>query len=122
MLCTKCGFDNSGSALGCAGCAQPLVSPERRAAVTRARDVWVSRLIDLSRRNRLLYHRDLKTGTLDLTAHDPAVMGNLLHGDSVTLGRLLPQADEAATASCAQEIRRRALAYREEKGLETLSI
>ena len=98
------------------------MSPERRAAVTRARDVWVSRLIDLSRRNRLLYHRDLKTGTLDLTAHDPAAMGNLLRGDSVTLGNLLPQADEAATASCAQEIRRTALANREEKGLETLSI
>jgi len=122
MLCPKCGFDNSGSPLVCAGCAQPLVSAERRAAVTRARDVWVNRLIDLSRRNRLLYHRDLKTGTLDLTAHDPAVMGNLLRGDSVTLGRLLPQADEAATSSCAQEIRRTALANREEKGLETLSI
>ena len=122
MLCPKCGFDNSGSPVVCARCAQPLVSPARRAAVTRARDVWVSRLIDLSRRNRLLYHRDLKTGTLDLTGNDPAAMGNLLRGDSVTLGRLLPQADEAATSSCAQEIRRTALANREEKGLETLSI
>ena len=35
--------------------------------VERARQQWIGKLIDLSRRNNLLYFRVLKTGTLDLT-------------------------------------------------------
>jgi hypothetical protein len=49
------------------------VSPERRAAVLKARDSWVGKLIDLTRRNKLLFFRDLKTGTLDLSKNDPTV-------------------------------------------------
>ncbi|HZY58998.1 MAG TPA: AAA domain-containing protein [Candidatus Binataceae bacterium] len=98
------------------------MTAQRRTAVTQARDAWVSRLIDLSRRNKLLYYRELKAGALELTDHDPAVMRSLLEGDSVTLAQLLPRADEVPTSSRAQEIRRSALANREEKGLETLAI
>jgi very-short-patch-repair endonuclease len=88
--------------------------------VDRARDVWIHRLIDPSRRNSLLFFRDLKTGTLDLTHADRMVLTEILAGKSVTLSRLLPAGDEVRTAACAREIRRRALANREEKGLDTL--
>jgi very-short-patch-repair endonuclease len=121
MLCPKCNNDNEPHSAVCCRCSAPLVSASRRAVVTIARDAWVSRLIDLSRRNKLLYHRELKTGALELTDHDPAAMRNLLKGNSVTLSQLLPRADEVTTSSRAQQIRRTALANREEKGLETLS-
>jgi hypothetical protein len=39
------------------------LSPEHARLVERARQTWRSRLIDLSRRNNLLYFRHLKTGT-----------------------------------------------------------
>src|SRR5579884_1582802 len=122
MRCSKCGSENKGSGAVCAACAAPLISEQRRAAVAQARETWVNRLIDLSRRNRLLYYRQLKTGALELADCDPAVMRNLIEGHSVTLNQLLPRADEVAISARAQEIRRTALANREEKGLETLSI
>jgi hypothetical protein len=49
------------------------VSKEREATVARARETWISKLIDLSKRNRLLYFREFKTGTLDLTNADSNV-------------------------------------------------
>jgi very-short-patch-repair endonuclease len=124
MRCSICGFENSGSLTLCGKCASPLVSPspERRAAVLKARDSWVAKLIDLSRRNKLLFFRDLKTGTLDLSKNDPKVLSDLLRGDSVSLGNLLPGADEVSTSACANEIRRTALSNLEERGLETLFI
>ena len=118
MHCSICGFENSGSVTLCGKCASPLVnpSPERRAAVLKARDSWVAKLIDLSRRNKLLFFRDLKTGTLDLSSNDPKVLSDLLRGDSVTLANLLPGADEVSTSARATEIRRTALSNLEERG------
>src|SRR5260370_16041748 len=122
MHCSVCGFENSGSPSVCGKCASPLVSPERRAAVLKARDSWVGKLIDLSRRNKLLFFRDLKTGTLDLSKNDPKVLSDLLRGDSVSLASLLPGADEVSTSARANEIKRTALSHLEERGLETLFI
>jgi len=102
--------------------ASSSVSPARRAAVDQAREAWIKRLIDPSRRNNLLYYRHLKTGTLDLTGADPIAVQELLAGEAVTLTRLLPEGDEVRAAARAQEIRRRALANLEEKGLETLFV
>ena len=39
-------------------------SKERVDAVERVRQGWISRLIDLSRRNNLLYYRNMRTRTL----------------------------------------------------------
>ena len=44
----------------------PELPQARRDAVHRARTEWRKRLIDTSRRNNLLYFRDLKVGTLDV--------------------------------------------------------
>lgn len=96
------------------------ISSERRAAVNHAREAWIRRLIDLSRRNNLLYFRDLKTGTLDLSDSNREGWIALLRGESVALDRLLPEGDDPHITARAQEIRRRALANLEEKGLETL--
>lgn len=41
--------------------------PEIRRIVDAARGVWMRRLIDQSRANSLLFYRDLKVGTLDLS-------------------------------------------------------
>src|SRR5438093_5553649 len=103
--------------------ASSSVSPARRATVDQAREAWIKRLIDPSRRNNLLYYRHLKTGTLDLTSADPIALQELLAGEAVTLTRLLPEgSDEVRAAARAQEIRRRALTNLEEKGLETLFV
>lgn len=98
-----------------AGAAQ-----DRRAAVDRARALWIKRLIDLSRRNNLIYFRDLKNSTLDLSAADRGVLDDLVAGRSVTLSQLLPGADPAKTAAIAREIGRKAQSNLEEKGLQTL--
>jgi very-short-patch-repair endonuclease len=88
--------------------------------VDRAREEWIRRLIDLSRRNNLLYYRNLQLGTVDLTNADQEAMASLLAGEAVTLSKLLPHADLVRETARAQEIRRRALANFEERGLETL--
>jgi hypothetical protein len=54
------------------------VSAARREAVDRARQSWIRKLIDLSRRNNLMYYRLLKTGTLDLTSAESSGMATLL--------------------------------------------
>ncbi|HKZ53336.1 MAG TPA: hypothetical protein VJ085_08660, partial [Candidatus Acidoferrales bacterium] len=59
------------------------VTDQRRALVEQARQAWIRQLIDLSRRNNLLYYRPLKTGTLDLSLSDGDRMAALLSGDAV---------------------------------------
>lgn len=93
-----------------------------KSAVDLARESWIRRLIDLSRRNNLLYYRDLKTGTLDLTDHDAEAMASLWAGEAVTLNTLLPRADTTRTTAQTHEIRRRAQSNLEEKGLDTLYV
>ncbi|MCC7364668.1 MAG: DUF4011 domain-containing protein [Dehalococcoidia bacterium] len=100
----------------------PPGAAERIAAVERVREGWIRRLVDLSRRNNLLYYRDLKTGTLDLTLHDPEAMAQLLADAAVPVTKLLPGSDADATGKSLQEIRRRAQANLEERGLNTLFI
>jgi len=122
MRCPSCGVENQESLKLCGKCGSQLVTPARRAAVVRARDAWIAKLIDLSRRNKLLFFRDLKTGTMDLSQCDPKVLDGLLQGESVTLSSLLPHADEVSTSARANEIRKTALANLEERGLATLFI
>src|SRR5688572_30570640 len=72
------------------------VSPERRAKVDQARQAWIRKLIDLSRRNNLLFFRELKVGTLDLSGADPTVMPGLLNprrgqeDSGIPLSRFVP--------------------------------
>ena len=94
----------------------------RRALVDRARENWIRKLIDLSRRNNLLYFRELKTGTLDLTDVDPGELDALFAGKPVQLSVLIKEDERTRGQSTAREIWRRAQANLEEKGLETLFV
>ncbi len=103
----------------------------RRAAVDRAREGWIRRLIDLSRSNNLLYFRDLKIGTLDLAGHRPEIMARLLEdieGDPrvIDVDALMPLPEEAEDRrqrlAALKTIRTRARDNLEERGLQTLHI
>jgi very-short-patch-repair endonuclease len=96
-------------------------SPDPRLAAVRASaESWINKLIDLSRRNNLLFFRDLKTGTLDLSGASPEVMDDLFNGKSVPISRLLGSGDGTRASAQLRSIWDRAVLNREEKGLETL--
>lgn len=99
-------------------------SPERRSVVDAARAKWIQELTDLSRRNNLLYFRELKIGTLalDVRDRDPEKWESLLIGEPVSLSALLPRADAKLISAKAREIERRSLSNLEERGLDTLFI
>lgn len=107
-----------------------------RRVVDAAREVWIRRLIDHSRSNSLLFYRDLKVGTLELT-HEPASLERLVAGESLTLDSLFSKngsmADSSQTSapdrkeearkkvrSALVALQRKALGNLEEKGISTL--
>ena len=103
-----------------------VVTPERREKVERAREVWIKRLIDLSRRNNLLFYRDLPSGTLDLSGASPdAIQALLRSGHEATTGVPLNKVlsavqQQTAAAARLKEIAARAQINLEERGLDTL--
>lgn len=96
---------------------QESISP-RRKLVDEAREAWTRRLVDTSRRNNLLYFRELKVGTLDLAQAEPEALQSLLSGEKVVISKLAT-ADPKAGPKL-REIARKARTNLEEKGLETL--
>lgn len=108
----------------------PPISPERQQIVERERQAWIRKLIDLSRRNNLLYYRTLKNGTLDLTSADETALRGLINGESVALRELFQQDSDVGESDDREndiahkllEIARRALSNKEEKGLQTMFI
>lgn len=109
-----------------------------RRRVDAACEVWIRRLIDPSRANSLLFYRDLKVGTLDLTAQRGAVR-RLLAGEKLTVeslaagDRSVEGADPVMRGRVEGEARqklrstlvalqRKALSNLEEKGIETLHL
>lgn len=99
----------------------PTTDPARTEAVDAARKRWTEKLIDTSRRNSLLFFNSKrKTGLLDVTKADAEAMRQLLSGEAVPVARLVPDVDPRLSAARALEIRKRAIANLEEKGLQTL--
>jgi very-short-patch-repair endonuclease len=96
------------------------ISDLRRQIVETARESWIRKLIDLSRRNNLLYYRPLKTGTLDLSAAPAEKLRELLSDESVPANKLAPDIDGEVLVKILRDIWRRALENSEEKGLSTL--
>ena len=88
-------------------------------AVDRTREQWIKNLIDLSRRNNLLYYRAVK-GSFDLTNAPAALLHDFLAGKRVLLTDLLPDQDPTKLGTQARELQRRAQINQEEKGLQTL--
>ncbi|SDP40212.1 AAA domain-containing protein [Pedococcus dokdonensis] len=88
---------------------------ERVAAAVQA---WQRHLVDLGGRNTLLWHRDLPSGTLDLTTAHPGGLAMLLAGRPTRLSDLVrePAAlDEARRR--ARVIRAKTLELAEERGI-----
>ncbi len=97
--------------------------PERTTLIARSVGTWTGELIDLGGRNTLLYYRDLKQGTLDLSpgslAADLAVE-SLLAGRTVRLSDLFDDAARAAAARRARTVKAKADENFEERGLSTM--
>lgn len=118
----------------------------RRDAVEAAVVTWTKQLIDLGGRNRLLFYRDLKAGTMDLTSlldGNPERFRELLEGKPVLVSRLarasqldllgqddpLSDSEHAGATEDVERLAKRArtLAAKakenyEEKGLHTLQL
>ncbi len=99
--------------------------------VSQAAERWAKDLTDVSGRNRLLFYRDLKVGTLNLSGADPGELGRLLAsvpGKRIRLRRLFSGrgstdqdlADDAVRR--ARAMSRKALENFEERGISTLFI
>jgi very-short-patch-repair endonuclease len=99
-------------------------SADARAGLLRKQvKVWTGQLVDLSGRNNLLFYKDLKRGTLDLSAAARDRVDDALAGKVVSLSRLFP--DEEAHSDAvrrARTVRNKAEEHFEERGLETLYI
>jgi very-short-patch-repair endonuclease len=94
----------------------------RTQAVARAVKAWTDQLIDRSARNNLLFFRDQRKGTLDLTKGPAKPVFDVLAGRSRHLAQLFP-ADEDALADAAgraRTIHKKAQAIYEERGIHTL--
>src|SRR5688500_4714425 len=88
--------------------------------LTRAVAAWKGQLVDLGGRNTLLYYRDLKQGTLDLTSANPDALSSLLDHRTVSLGRLFPGAEPLpAAAKRARTVSAKGKENFEERGLHT---
>lgn len=107
---------------------------EIRPIVDAARTVWIRRLIDPSRGNSLLFYRNLRVGTLDLSG-DSTLVGRLIVGEAVTLENLISELQDSNNANAGAGVKaesrpkirntlialqRKALSNLEEKGIETL--
>ena len=91
--------------------------PARTRLIEAARAGWISRLIDLSRRNNLLYYRAIPTSSIDVPGTSPALT-ELLAGKMVTAQALLPDLKDRPARVLS--IARKAQENSEEKGLQTL--
>jgi len=95
-----------------------------RAGLLRAQvKVWTGQLVDLSGRNNLLFYRDLKRGTLDLSDAARDQVDDVLAGKVVSLSRLFPEEEAHSDAvRRARTVRNKAEEHFEERGLQTLYI
>ena len=89
----------------------------RSRLIDAARQNWIDRLIDLSRRNNLLFYKSVLSGTIDIADGTPYLEG-LLAGDTVLAHKLLPDSQDRPARIL--NIARKAMENLEEKGLQTL--
>lgn len=99
----------------------------RRLVVGDAVRRWVSQLVDLTGRNRLLFYRTLKRGTLELTHGNRVAVESALSGRKTRISRLLPSTAEEPerleeSIKTARTVYRKARELFEERGIETLFV
>jgi hypothetical protein len=104
---------------------------QRRQTIERAVEKWKDELIDLTARNRLLYMRDLKSGSLSFDSSARESLLQLVAGKRVALSKLVPRSKlpESPAAKLTpfedavrrmRTIVRTARSYEEERGVRTL--
>lgn len=84
---------------------------QHRTVIEAAQDRWRAELAELGGRNTLMWHRELPTGTIDLTVAHPGGVAKLLAGHNTLLSELVRESMALA------EARRRVAAIRA-KGVE----
>jgi very-short-patch-repair endonuclease len=89
----------------------------RNSLIAAAADGWKERLIDLSRRNNLLFYKPVIRGTLELPI-GAQLLSLLSDREAVPISELLAAGQEKTTAI--RDIARKGLENLEEKGLSTL--
>jgi very-short-patch-repair endonuclease len=98
-------------------------SKQRVELVQKAVKEWVRQLVDLGGRNNLLHYRDLKAGTLDLSAANQRALSGLLQGKPIRMASLFPDPEQREGAlRRARTIHSKAKENVEERGIETLSL
>lgn len=103
---------------------QPGLGPDRVNLIVKAAESWTKDLLDRSGRNPLLYYRNLRRGTLDLTAGTDVTektRSELLSGRKTRLSRLFNHPDQLKDAARrARTIAAKAQMNDEERGVQTL--
>jgi AAA domain/Protein of unknown function (DUF4011) len=90
----------------------------RRQLTAAAQQNWVDALTDLGGRNTLLYYKDRRAGTLDLSGADAEALDRFLRTGTIRLTKLFADADLRADAiRRVQAIYRRATELLEERGI-----
>src|SRR5262245_56023310 len=77
---------------------ESIFSAGIRRVVDAARGIWIRRLIDYSRGNSLLFYRDLKVGTLDVSSRWD-IVGRLLADSALAPTDLIPALDSEESES-----------------------
>jgi very-short-patch-repair endonuclease len=86
--------------------------------VSAAQQRWIEALTDLGGRNTLLYYKDRRAGTLDLSRADPEALARFTKTGQIRLTRLFTDVDERADAiRRMQTIYRKARELLEERGI-----
>jgi very-short-patch-repair endonuclease len=89
-----------------------------RLQIVRAKaEQWADELIDLGPRNTLLYYKDTKSVTLDLTGAPDAARDGLLGGRKTRLSALVSPDGLQSACTTARGLRRRMIQLDEEQGI-----
>ena len=93
----------------------------KRLLLERAVEAWKGQLVDLGGRNTLLYYKDLRAGTLDLSAAPADALAALLDHRAVSLGRLVGSPEDLPSAARrARTVAAKGRENFEERGLRTM--
>lgn len=96
-------------------------SPTLPGLLDEARTRWRAELAQLGGRNTLMWHRDLPTGTLDLTVAHPGGVAKLLAGRNTLLSELVRESVAfAEVRRRVSAIRAKAVELQREHGITTL--
>jgi very-short-patch-repair endonuclease len=101
------------------------VDPALLKLIKSKADSWCRELMDFTKRNRLLFFKQLKKGTLNLTAANPGAISDLLAGRQVSIRKLFPNLDEAQATEIRDRLRTIQAKKREneeERSIETLHL